>query len=354
MRSPHFFLNTIIVLFAVTTASCQENAIPSALTQQPASTVTATKTLPSSVSTTPASPVEASPTAQTTSALSADPAPPLTATNIKPACTEIGQTWTSPVDGVVLVCIPAGGFLMGAAETDAQADDDEKPQHQVYLDAFWIDRTEITNANFAKCMEAGACRPEVYEVSALTYTPYAVHPDYQDFPALLYEADVAAAYCQWAGRRLPTEAEWEKAARGTDGRIYPWGNEELDCTKASYLGCENTLKPHDGTGPGCGYSSFCRTTRVDDYQTGASLYGALNMVGNVWEWVADWYSPTYYVNSPTRNPSGPEEGDFRVRRGGGTKSLASDLRVTSRASGRGHHYFDGQMGFRCALSAGTP
>ena len=113
-------------------------------------------------------------------------------TDVGPACTEIGQTWTSPMDGAVLVCVPAGEFLMGAAESDAQATDDEKPPHPVYLDAFWLDRTEVTNANFAKCMEAGACRPEIYEVSALTYTPYGVHPDYQDFPALLYEADVAA------------------------------------------------------------------------------------------------------------------------------------------------------------------
>jgi formylglycine-generating enzyme required for sulfatase activity len=255
---------------------------------------------------------------------------------------------------MVLVCVPAGGFLMGAAETDSQANDDEKPQHWVYLDAFWIDRTEVTNASFAKCIEEGACRPEVYEVSALTYTPYAVHPNYQDFPALLHEAEVAAAYCQWAGRRLPTEAEWEKAAGGTDERTYPWGNEELDCTRASYLGCENTRKPYDPTGPRCGYSSFCRTTRVDDYLTGASPYGALNMVGNVWEWVADWYAPAYYANSPTRNPSGPDEGDFKVLRGGGTKSLGSDLRVTSRASGKAHHYFDGQIGFRCAVSAVTP
>jgi formylglycine-generating enzyme required for sulfatase activity len=346
-------LKTLIVLSIVTTASCRGNTLPAVSVEQAASTVTATITLPS-VSATPTRPIETSPPPSATPVPSADRALPAAETNGGPACTEIGQTWTSPVDGVVLVCVPAGGFLMGAAESDAQADEDEKPQHWVELAAFWIDRTEVTNANFARCIEAGACRPEIYELSALTYTPYAVHPDYQDFPALLYEANIAAAYCQWAGRRLPTEAEWEKAARGTDGRLYPWGDEALDCTKASYLGCENTLKPDDPSGPRCGYSRFCRTTPVDDYPGGASPYGALNMVGNVWEWVADWYSPVYYANSPTRNPTGPAEGAYRVRRGGGTKSLAADLRVTSRASGQGHHYFDGQMGFRCAASAATP
>lgn len=340
---------TIIVLFVVMTTGCRENSIPSGPTKQVASTA-ATMTLSSDALSTPTRPVEASSTVQSTSPLATDTVQPVAVTSGGPVCTEIGQTWTSPADGAILVCIPAGEFLMGAAETDTQADDDEKPQHQVYLDAFWIDRTEVTNTNFAKCMAEGACRPEVYEVSAMTYTPYSVHPDYQDFPVLLYEADVAATYYEWAGRRLPTEAEWEKAARGTDGRTYPWGNTELDCTKASYLGCENTLKLYDETGPRCGYSRYCRTTRVDDYPTGASPYGALNMVGNVWEWVADWYSPTYYTDSPARNPSGPDEGEFRVRRGGGTKSLTADLRVISRASGQGHHYFDGQMGFRCAQS----
>jgi eukaryotic-like serine/threonine-protein kinase len=345
---------TIIVVFTLTFAFCKGNTPVSVSTEQIASTVAATRTRPPSVSTTPTKPIETTLTTQSTPILSTDTVRPTAETNVEPVCTEVGQTWTSPVDGMVLICVPAGGFLMGASESDPQANDDEKPQHRVDLDAFWIDRTEVTNANFARCMEEGTCRPEIYEVSALTYTPYAVHPDYQDFPALLYEADVAAAYCQWAGRRLPTEAEWEKAARGTDGRTYPWGNEELDCTKASYLGCENTLKPYDPTGPRCGYSRFCRTTKVDSYPIGMSPYGALNMVGNVWEWVADWYSPTYYANSPTRNPTGPDEGEFRVRRGGGTKSLTSDLRVTSRASGQGHHYFDGQMGFRCAISAVTP
>ena len=109
--------------------------------------------------------------------------------DVVPPCTASGQTWTSSVDGATLVCIPAGEFLMGAANDDALAREDEKPQHRVYLNAYWIDRTEVTNANFARCMAAGMCIPEVYETEAQTFVPYAVHPDYRDYPAFLYEAE---------------------------------------------------------------------------------------------------------------------------------------------------------------------
>jgi formylglycine-generating enzyme required for sulfatase activity len=345
LRSFHFILSFIIVFFTVFAAACAGNNLPPASSGPTESNAIVTLT--------PVVTTEASSTVQPTPIHPANTPLPATAIDSGPTCTEIGQTWTSPVDGVTLVCVPAGEFLMGAADNDPLAEDHEKPQHRVYLDAFWIDRTEVTNANFAKCMADGACRPKVYELSAKTYTPYAIHPDYQDYPAFLYEADVAAAYCKWARRRLPTEAEWEKAARGTDARLYPWGN-DLDCTKASYYSCGDTPKRDDPTAPQCGNSAHCRTTRVDDYLAGASPYGVLNMAGNVWEWVADWYSPDYYASSPTSNPTGPDKGEFKVRRGGGSKSLSQDLRVTTRASGSPQHYFDDQMGFRCAASVSGP
>ena len=202
MRSFHFALCTIVVVFPMFAAACAGSTLPPLAVEPTKSTTQTTLTHPANT-----------------------PLP--TTIEPRPTCTEIGQTWTAPADGVILVCVPAGEFLMGAADDDPLAEDDEKPQHRVYLDAFWIERTEVTNANFAKCMAEGACRPQVYELSAKTYTPYAIHPDYQDFPALLYKADVAAAYCQWAGRRLPTEAEWEKAARGTDGGISKCAEEEV-------------------------------------------------------------------------------------------------------------------------------
>jgi formylglycine-generating enzyme required for sulfatase activity len=270
-----------------------------------------------------------------------------------PECTKIGQTWVSPIDGVTLICVPAGEFLMGAATGDLLAMDDEKPQHQVYLDAYWFDRTEVTNFNFGKCLAAGACHPKVYDTNATTFVPYAIHLDYQDYPALLYEFEPAAEYCQWAGRQLPTEAQWEKAARGTDARLYTWGNAPLDCTLANYLACD-IVKNTDSTAPRCGYSKYCKTTQVGDYLTGASPYGALNMAGNVWEWVADWYQPDYYANSPMNNPSGPTDGDHKVIRGGGAKSLSQELRATNRASGAPQHFMDGQMGFRCAMNPDSP
>jgi formylglycine-generating enzyme required for sulfatase activity len=267
-------------------------------------------------------------------------------------CVHNGQTRVSPVDGTVQVCVPGGTFLMGAGNSDPLAGDDEKPAHTVNLSSFWIDKTEITNAQYLRCMTAGACNPQIYETTALTYIPYSVHPDYRDHPALIYIYEDAADYCRWAGRRVPTEAEWEKAARGTDGRMYPWGN-DLDCGHADYYIC-NHVPDYDPKGPRCGYSSYCRTARVNEYPAGASPYGVLNMSGNVWEWVSDYYSPDYYAKSPPVNPTGPATGEFHTRRGGGATSLAADLRVTVRASGKGEHYYDGQMGFRCAANETLP
>ena len=246
--------------------------------------------------------------------------------------------------------MPAGEFIMGANENDPLADEDEKPQHKVHLDAFWIDRTEVTNVSFLKCLDAGACRPDVYETTASSFIPYAVHPDYRNFPAFVYASEAAEEYCQWAGRRLPSEAEWEKAARGTDGRLYPWGN-SLDCAHANYFGCDKTINT-DPTAPRCGYSKTCRTANVEDYPNGASPYGVLNMAGNVWEWVNDWYQADYYSTSPTNNPQGPAFGDYKTLRGGGVKSLSQYLRATSRAIGTPQHFFDSQIGFRCTADGG--
>lgn len=259
-------------------------------------------------------------------------------TDAPPACTEIGQEWVSPRDGVTLVCVPAGAFWMGAGDEDPKAHTDTQPRHRVYLDAFWMDRTESTNAMFAGCVALDVCtpRPEMRGttgVASRTHLDYYHDPAYSNYPVLTYTPDDAETYCACMGRRLATEAEFEKAARGTDARTYPWGD-ALDCAHASYLGCTKD------------------TTDVATPLSGASPYGALNLAGNVWEWVGDWYSEDYYSQSPDTNPLGPLTGEGRVRRGGGFRSLPRDLRVTARASGNPQHYFDGQMGFRCAMSGG--
>jgi len=257
---------------------------------------------------------------------------------------EIGSTWVSPKDSMVMVYVPAGKFLMGSTEADidkvlAACSDcqreyltDELPQHKVYLDAFWIDKTEVTFGMYALCMGAGACPP-------LAATSFDTRPyndgKYADYPVINLSWDHADAYCKWAGERLPTEAEWEKAARGTYGRTYPWG-EEIDCSLANYQGMD-------------GDNCVGDTQPVGSYPKGASPYGALDMSGNVLEFVADWYSATYYASSPAENPFGPSSGTERVLRGGDYDTNDWRVRVALRAKVKpdlaGTVY-----GFRCVLT----
>jgi formylglycine-generating enzyme required for sulfatase activity len=254
-------------------------------------------------------------------------------------CAEISQTRISPVDGMIQVCVPAGEFWMGAAESDTQAGDDEKPRHQVKLDAFWIDRSEVTNAMFEKCVAAGACHERTYSpylwgVRLPNGTPYYGEPTYNDDPVIMLDGDEAMVYCRWAGRRLPTEAEWEKAARGLDERVYPWGA-DLNCEHAVYLGCEKEQRP----------------SNASDHPLGVSPYGAVDMAGNLWEWASDWYSENTYSASPAQNPTGPATGEFHTIRGGGWHSNPNQLRSTNRSTGKPEHSTDGEIGFRCAMNS---
>jgi len=246
---------------------------------------------------------------------------------------------------MVMVYVPAGEFLMGSTDADidailARCSDckrewytDEQPQHTVYLDAFWIDRTEVTNAQFRKCVEAGACQaPTTCDWGEPTYNDGSK----ADYPAVCVSWNQAQAYCRWAGVRLPTEAEWEKAARGTDGRTYPWGNQAPDCNRANYWG-------KDG---GC----VGRTTAVGSFPTGASPYGALDMAGNVWEWVSDWYDGDYYSRSPARNPTGPDSGQARVLRGGSWDFIWLYSRAALRVNFIPAYRVNG-VGFRCGAAA---
>ena len=242
----------------------------------------------------------------------------------------IGSTQVSPADGMILLYVPEGEFLMGSADSDLEALPREKPQHTVYLDAFWIDQTEVTNAMYAKCVASGKCKA----AGCLTGSKFDQHP------AVCVDWFNAKAYCEWTGRRLPTEAEWEKAARGTDDRLYPWGNEPPTC---EYVVMNNGNGYDD-----CGDRDTA-ADHVGSKPKGASPYGALDMAGNVWEWVNDWYDPNYYSISPYRNPTGPASGSEPALRGGSNADL---LRIAHRVS-HSTNPTGGEsgIGFRCSSSS---
>ena len=278
----------------------------------------------------------------------------------------IGSTQVSPKDDMVMIFVPAGEFKMGGYVGDAS---DSMPVHAVYLDAFWIDRTEVTNEMFAKFVEsdgyvtdaekAGSSndfrtvnREIIWEkVEGLDWD----HPDgkkssisgLEEHPVVHVSWNDANAYCFWAGRRLPTEAEWEKAASWNDltgeKYIYPWGNsfDEMllnfcDKNCAYDFATKHLDDGHAGTSP------------VGSFPGGASPYGALDMSGNVMEWVADWYSADYYQTSPASNPLGPDSGQQRVSRGGAWAT--NDYYVSSARRFAWDHPFQHRaLGFRCAL-----
>lgn len=221
-----------------------------------------------------------------------------------------------------MVYVEAGEFLMGSED----GKEDEQPQHKVYLGAYYIDQTEVTNSQYKACVRKGACNQP-------RSTEYFNRIRFANHPVVFVSWYDANDYCQWAGKQLPTEAQWEKAARGTDGRTYPWG-EEVTCDRAEYQGCDNFI--FSETKP-AGYFS----------ELGTSPYGALNMAGNVWEWVGDWYLSDYYHISPYENPSGPSSGTSHVLRGGSWDDPEEYARSAYRGYGNPNSAVS-FLGFRCA------
>jgi serine/threonine-protein kinase len=235
----------------------------------------------------------------------------------------------SEMDGMTLFYIPAGEFEMGSANGDP----DERPPHTVYLEAFWIDQTEVTNGMYVRCVEAGACTLPSQKNSR-TRLQYYGNPAYEDYPVIYVNWQQANAYCAWAGRRLPTEAQWEKAARGVDGRRFPWGNATPQTTWLNWNG------------------EIGDTSTVGSYLEGASPYGALDMLGNVLEWVSDCYDRSYYRRSPRDNPVGPAtcRHAHRVIRGGVSwaDTPHGHIDLTNRLNHMENAAID-ELGFRCAL-----
>ena len=226
-------------------------------------------------------------------------------------------------DGVTMLFVPEGEFTMGS-----DVNTDEQPIHAVYLDSFWIDQTEVTNAMYAQCVTEGACS-EPNDSSSSTQNDYYGNSTFNNYPVIYVDWFQAKTFCEWAGGNLPTEAQWEKAARGTDERIYPWGNESPSCDRVNNYG---TCKGD--------------TTQVDSYTTGKSSYGGLDMAGNVWEWVADWYGT--YPSGTVSNPQGPSSGEYRGMRGGSWNSDPGNIRSALRG-GNTPMFNNYDLGFRCVL-----
>ena len=240
-------------------------------------------------------------------------------------------------DSSPMVVIPAGPFPMGVPPGDRDGGRDEYPRHEVYLDPYAIDVYEVTNGRYLNFVKATGHRvpQNPKNPTRNLWQGDAIADSLVDRPVVNVDWHDAAAYCAWAGKRLPTEAEWEKAAKGNHDWRFPWGNVEPTAKHLNYnqqwIG-EKTLMP------------------VGSYEAGKSPYGVYDMAGNVWEWVNDWYDARYYENSPKKNPKGPETGDRRVLRGSGWQNETPTVRIFTRVDSD-PLIRNESTGFRCARNA---
>ena len=250
----------------------------------------------------------------------------------------IGSTMVSEKDGMILMYVTAGEYKMGGlSDISDYGWGNENPLHTVILDAFWIDRTEVTNAQYRLCVEATGCKKPI-KTGSNTRDLYYGENEFNNYPVIYVTWFQAQEYCQWAGRRLPTEAEWEKAERGTDGRRFPWGNDIS--LHSNMISNNRNSGVHD-------------TAMVGSFSMDKSPYGVFDMGGNVSEWVSDWYDSEYYKNSPDTNPQGPPSGWNRVLRG---SLFDNNFWKNNCVRGEDPGYCNpnqsmSNVGFRCAMSA---
>jgi formylglycine-generating enzyme required for sulfatase activity len=261
------------------------------------------------------------------------------------------EIWPETFDlSLGMVEIPAGSFPMGIDNMEPA----EGPEHEVDLDDYWMDRYMVTNYQFAQFLSDGNSQyysnmPQ-QRIQNMGGGQFRALPGFEHFPVVMVLWSEAVAYADWAGKRLPTEAEWEKAARGTDARVFPWGNTDPMPDQANYLFSgdpwEQILVPPLSP---CGYYNG---RNYDGFQTTDSPgpYGNYDMAGDVWEWVADWFDPEYYASSPYENPQGPETGTVKVIRGGDCFCVTYFLRSHIRYTPWGMQYRNANVGFRCVSS----
>ena len=260
----------------------------------------------------PTQTIRSSPTLESSSTVTATATP-------EPQAGDIRVVYRGGVE-VEQVYVPAGSFMMGSED----GAENERPVHEVTLDAFWIDQAEVTNAQYATCVAHGACnQPGGYAFSPYINT-YDAGPEYADYPVVWVNWYDAAAFAEWAGGRLPTEAEWEYVAAGPESQVYPWGD-AFDGRRLNWCDWSSCLWPIGAADDGYDYIA-----PVGTYPNGASWVGALDMAGNVSELVNDWYEDDYYASSPITNPLGPNSGVGKVLRGGSWAPTSALISTTSR------------------------
>lgn len=309
-RSFYLSIFSITIVFTLILTSC--NLPIKIVANVPSNTPAAATSTPSPYSSSTPENLAATPTYEPTFSLA----------DIVPVTGSV-LTW---IDFSNFVYVPAGEFTMGL---DTEPPTDYAPEHKVNLPGFWIHQAEVTNQQYASCVDAGACSAPNKE----TGFPYWYsQADKANAPVVGVSWAQAQQYCEYIQARLPTEAEWEKTARGVKDEMYPWGTGQPSCSLLNFNNCLKTPQPD----------------KVRSYMAGASDYEALDLAGNVFEWVADWYGEDYYAESPASNPPGPSDGKYKVYRGGGFLSGEQDVSATVRFYTEPEQH-SADLGFRCVL-----